>query len=72
MRVEWVVIVERDLSESAEAQREYQSWLQRHGLDEPPAEAVRVDVVRADPMDRVRYRLSVAWLADDSAAEGDV
>ena len=70
MRVEWIVVIERELSESNEAQREYDSWLRRHALEDPPAEAVRIDVIRADPTDRVRYRLSVAWLAGDDVEEG--
>jgi len=69
LRVEWIVVTERGLSESDEAQREYESWLRRHALEDPPAEAVRIDVIRAAPTDRVRYRLSVAWLAGDAVEE---
>ena len=71
MRVEWIVVTEREVSESDEAQLEYESWLRRHTLEDPPAEAGRIDVIRGQPTDRVRYRLSVAWLAGDAEEEGD-
>jgi hypothetical protein len=63
MRVEWIIVVEDDLSRSAEAQSEFDRWLSRHGLEHPPAHAMRVDVIRATPVDRVRYRVHVPWLA---------
>jgi len=69
MLVEWIIVVEDDLSRSTEAQLEFERWLSRHGLEHPPADAMSVDVIRATPVDRVRYRVHVPWLAGWEPAE---
>lgn len=69
MRVEWLIIAEDDLSASEQVQQEFERWLRLHDLEDPPPDAVRVDVIRGVPVDRIRYRLSMSWLAEDVQPE---